>query len=77
MMDLTVCVSVPADVQRDRVLARGTMTEDQFEMIRAKQMPDAEKRALADRVVITDTLDHTRQQVRAIVAEAREKLKDA
>jgi dephospho-CoA kinase len=77
MMDLTVCVSVPADVQRDRVLARGTMTEDQFEMIRAKQMPDAEKRALADRVVITDTLDHARQQVRAIVAEAREKLKDA
>ncbi|GGE46311.1 dephospho-CoA kinase [Primorskyibacter flagellatus] len=77
MVDLTVCVSVPAEIQRDRVLARGTMTEDQFEMIRAKQMPDAEKRALADRVVITDTLDHARQQVRAIVAEAREKLKDA
>jgi dephospho-CoA kinase len=77
IVDTTVCVSVDAETQRARVLARGTMSEDQFEMIRAKQMPDAEKRALADHVVITDTLDHARDQVRAIVSEIREKLKNA
>jgi len=77
IVDTTVCVSVDAETQRSRVLDRGTMSEDQFEMIRAKQMPDAEKRALADHVVITDTLDHARDQVRAIVSEIREKLKNA
>ncbi|MGI3169782.1 dephospho-CoA kinase [Pseudooceanicola sp. C21-150M6] len=77
MVDLTVCVSVPPELQRERVLARGTMTEEQFEMIKAKQMPDDQKRALADRVIITDTLDHARAQVRAIVAEIREKIENA
>ncbi|WP_136636091.1 dephospho-CoA kinase [Pseudooceanicola onchidii] len=77
LVDTTVCVSVDADTQRDRVLARGTMTEAQFDMIREKQMPDAEKRALADHVIITDTLDHARDQVRAIVAKIREKIENA
>ena len=77
MVNTTVVVSVPEEVQRDRVLARGTMTEDQFMMIKSKQMPDAEKRALADHVVITDTLDHARDQVRAIVAKIRKELADA
>ncbi|MEC9102637.1 MAG: dephospho-CoA kinase, partial [Pseudomonadota bacterium] len=77
MVNTTVVVSVPEEVQRDRVLARGTMTEAQFMMIKSKQMPDAEKRALADHVVITDTLDHARDQVRAIVAKIRKELADA
>lgn len=77
MVNTTVCVSVDAQTQRERVLARGTMTEQQFEMIRAKQMPDDEKRALADHVIITDTPDHARDQVRAIVSEIRKKIKNA
>ncbi|EAQ02980.1 dephospho-CoA kinase [Pseudooceanicola batsensis HTCC2597] len=76
-VDTTVCVSVPPDIQRERVLARGSMSEDQFEMIRAKQMPDAEKRAMADHVVIADTLDHAREQVRAIVSDIRKNLPHA
>jgi len=76
-MDAVVCVSIPAKLQRDRVLARGTMTEAQFEQIRAKQMPNDEKVARADYVVITDTLDHARQQVEKIVATIREKLNNA
>jgi dephospho-CoA kinase len=70
-MDAVVCVSVPADLQELRVLARGTMSKTQFDLIRSKQMPDAEKRALADYLVITDTLDNARQQVAEIVAEIR------
>ena len=76
-MDAVVVVSVAPDVQKARVLARGSMTEAQFEMIRAKQMPDAEKRARADYVVTTDTMDHARAQVRQIVSEIRSKVQDA
>lgn len=73
-MDAVVCVTAPAETQRDRVMARGTMTQEQFEQIVAKQMPDAEKRKRADYVVVTDTLDHARQQVRHIVETIRNRL---
>ncbi len=66
-MAATVVVSIDADEQRRRVLARGTMSEAQFEAIKAKQMPDVEKRALADYVVITDTAEHAKEQVQAIL----------
>ncbi len=68
-MDAVVCVTVPHEVQKARVMARGTMTEEQFEQIRAKQMPSEEKCARADFVIVTDTLDHARQQVQDIVKE--------
>ncbi|MDF1854948.1 dephospho-CoA kinase [Pseudooceanicola sp.] len=76
-MNAVVVASAPEEVQRDRVLARGTMSEAQFEAIKAKQMPDSEKRALADYIVNTDTLDHAREQVQAIVADIRGKQRDA
>lgn len=70
-MDATVTVSVDERTQKERVMRRGTMSEAQFEQIRAKQMPDADKRARADWVIIADTPEHAREQVRAIVAEIR------
>ena len=76
-MDAVAVVSVDAETQRDRVLARGTMTEEQFNAIRAKQMPDAEKRARADYVIVTDTMDHARQQVQDVVTDIRSRMKDA
>lgn len=76
-MDTTVCVSAPAEIQRQRVMDRGTMTQDQFETILSKQMPDADKRALADYVVITDTLENAQAQVEKIVSEIREKIANA
>lgn len=72
-MDGVAVVSVDAETQKARVLERGTMTGAQFEMIRAKQMPDAEKRARATWVIVTDTLDHARTQVQAVIAEIRSK----
>ncbi|MFG6589848.1 dephospho-CoA kinase [Sulfitobacter sp. 1A12157] len=76
-MDAVVCVTIPAEVQRDRVLARGTMTEAQFDAIRAKQMPAEEKCARSDYVIVTDTLDHARAQVRAVIRDIRERLRHA
>lgn len=51
--DLTVVVSAPAAVQRQRVLARPGMTEGKFEAILKTQMPDAQKRECADVVIPT------------------------
>ncbi len=76
-MDAVAVVTVSPEVQEQRVLARGTMTRAQFEMIRSKQMPDAEKRARADFVIVTDTVDHAREQVQDVVRQIRARLADA
>lgn len=76
-MDAVVCVSAPPEVQKQRVMDRGTMTEAQFEQIRQKQMPNAQKVEQSDYVVVTDTLDHAAEQVAAILADIRKGLSHA
>ncbi|MBA4791367.1 MAG: dephospho-CoA kinase [Rhizobiales bacterium] len=67
-MDAVAVVSAPADVQRDRVLARPDMTEERFALILRKQMPDAEKRRRAHFIIDTGRgFDAARHQVRGIV----------
>jgi len=62
-------VSAPPDVQKQRVLARGQMSEAIFQQILSRQMPDAEKRARADYIIETLTLDDTRAAVQKLIAE--------
>ena len=71
-LDLIVVVSAPMDVQKERVLARPGMTEARFHAMLAKQMPDAEKRRRADKVIETTTIEHAQNAVRAILAEVRQ-----
>ena len=67
--DAVVVVTANAETQAQRVLARPGMTRERFEAILERQMPDAEKRRLADFIVETDRgLEVARDQVRAIVA---------
>lgn len=66
--DAVVVVSAPESVQRERVLAREGMTEDRFEAILARQMPDSLKRSRGHMVIDTGRgLDVARRQVREIV----------
>ena len=69
--DAVAVVSVPTEVQRDRVLARGEMTEAEFQTILSRQMPDADKRARADYIIPTTSLEAARQAVKDVLADIR------
>jgi dephospho-CoA kinase len=67
--DKVIVVSTPAEVQRQRVMARPGMTAEKFTELLARQLPDAVKRERADFVVDTGgSLDETRAQVQRILA---------
>ena len=70
-VDAVVVVTTSPELQRERVLARGTMDEEKFNSILARQLPDAEKRKRADFVVDTSHgLDPVRACIRDILIEA-------
>jgi dephospho-CoA kinase len=74
-VDIIVVVSAPTDVQRARVLARPGMTESKFEHILKLQMPDVEKRRLADHVIDTGTsLAQTSANIEKLVHSLRSPL---
>jgi len=69
-VDSVVTVSAPADVQRQRVLARPGMTAEKFEHILSLQLPDAEKRARSDYIIDTNQpLEKTRHDVLSLIAK--------
>ena len=75
-VDALVVASAPSHVQRERVLARPGMTDAKFTALSARQLSDAQKRAQAHYVVMTDQgLDHAREQVKMILADIRNKLR--
>ncbi|MFE1597699.1 dephospho-CoA kinase [Methylobacterium sp. ID0610] len=70
--DAVAVVTAPAEIQRERVLARPGMTPGTFAAILAKQMPDAEKRRRADALIETGRgFAHAEAQVDALIAAVR------
>ena len=73
-MDAVVVASAPSHIQRQRVLARPGMTQEKFDHLHSRQMPDEEKRAKAHFVVVTDKgLEHAFEQVKMILTVLRER----
>jgi dephospho-CoA kinase len=70
-LDAVLLVTAPADLQRARVMARAGMTEAQFSMILARQMPDAQKRARATHIVETLSIPSVEAYVSALVDHIR------
>jgi len=67
-VDRVVVVSAPAAVQRSRVMRRPGMTEQRLAAIRARQLPDAEKRRRADHVIRTGlSRRHAQAAIRRLV----------
>ncbi|WP_296425294.1 dephospho-CoA kinase [Yoonia sp.] len=64
-------VTAPPDLQKLRVMARPGMTDAQFAAILSRQTPDAEKRARADYLIETRTLDGTRAAVQDLIADLK------
>lgn len=67
-VDCVVLVSAPYELQRERVLARPGMSEEKFQSILAKQVPDAQKREQADYIIDSSKgLEAAMAQVEALI----------
>jgi dephospho-CoA kinase len=69
-VDAVVVVTTSPEAQRERIMARGTMTSEALDAILARQLPDTEKRRRADFVVDTSHgLDPVRERIRDILQQ--------
>ena len=78
LVDVTIVVSAPQEIQRQRVLNRGELTPEKLDKLLERQMPDAEKRARADFIVETGgELEHSHAQLDAILAQLKDRKGEA
>ncbi len=71
-VDILMVVSAPRAVQIARVRKRGKMSTAQIEAVIARQMPDAQKRRLADVVINTGlSRNHAQRQLRRFIQGLR------
>ncbi|WP_377299057.1 dephospho-CoA kinase [Rhizobium sp. SGZ-381] len=71
-VDVIVVVSCDPQIQRQRVLARPGMSEEKFNLILSRQLPDADKRARADFIIDTGHgIEMATGRVREIIAAVR------
>lgn len=77
-VDVIAVVTAPPDVQKQRVMARGQMTEAEFEAILARQVPDSVKRERADFVINTGLgFPYAEAQVDEIIEALRTRIRQA
>lgn len=68
-VEMVIVVTASPEEQRRRVLARTEMTEEKFESILQRQIPDTEKRKRADIIIDTGKgIEAVRRQVKQIIA---------
>ncbi len=75
--DAVLVVSASPEEQKRRVLERPGMTEEAFQFILSRQMPDTDKRAAADYVLETTTPQAAQEYVQDLVANLTKDRTDA
>ncbi|WP_273690855.1 dephospho-CoA kinase [Ketogulonicigenium vulgare] len=68
-LDAVTVVTAAPDVQRARVMARAGMDDALFQQLLQRQIPDAEKRARADYIIETTSIDAARARVQQILQQ--------
>jgi len=68
IVDYVVVVTVDVKTQKKRVLDRNTMSEEMFNSIVEKQMPDEEKQLRADFIIPTRSMVFARGKVKEIIS---------
>ncbi len=68
-LDSVLVVSTDPATQKERVLNRPGMSEEKFNSILERQMSDAEKRAKADHLIETSSINATRVAVARLIDE--------
>lgn len=68
-VDKIAVVSAPLEIQRQRVLQRDGWTEEKFQAVLARQIPDSEKRMRADFIIDTSKgLEYAENEVDNIIS---------
>lgn len=76
-LDALVVVSAPRDVRADRLVRQRGLTRERIARIMAAQMPDAEKAAAGDYVIVNDgSIDDLHDRADAVLEAIREDLSD-
>ena len=68
-VDAVLVVTAAPEVQRARVLARPGMTEQTLDLVLSRQLPDDQRRARADWIIPSHSLDAAAAAVDAICSE--------
>lgn len=76
-LDAVLVVSIDERTQRERVFSREGMTEELFQDITSRQIPDMEKQERADFVIETKSLEQARSEVQQLIVELKAKIEDA
>ena len=77
LVDYIAVVTVDYTTQKQRVLARESMTEEMFTQILDKQVPNEEKKRKADFIISTETIEAAESKVQEIIFQLERQVRNA
>ncbi len=73
-VDIVVVVSAPAEIQHQRLAARGNLDTCQINVLLSRQFNDERQRERADFVIHSVSMDETRREVKDMLSNIRARL---